>query len=772
MKRRNPRRKTGPGREAGLPDLGLLFEQAPDAIVVADARTGTIVDLNPAAVRMVGRSRRALRGQHYLTLHPRDQADAVRKAFERLARYGGGPCELELVRADGTLICVDVSASRIVHGDRRLVAGFFRDVSQRRVQQEAILASEQHFRQLADSITDVFFEMDRHLRYTYWNKASETMTGIAARDAIGKSLFEIFPDTPVLRKTVRVYREVLRTQRPKCFLHESAGPARKMLEITAYPSAHGLAVFVKDVTARLQMESTLRDSEVRFRTLVTNAPLVLFAIDRKGVFTLSEGKGLAKLGLAPGQVVGRSVFEVYRDYPQIMRPIRTALAGKAVLCEVPVKDLAYEVNLTPVRDERGRVVKVIGLANDITERKKAEAALAEEHNLYMDLVNSLPAGVYRLHIRSQKPWGQREWVGKVESNYHLELVSDRFCRFLGASRQQFEANAATVVDCLHPDDRESFVRKNVAALETMRPFEWEGRVRHAGATQWVRFLSVPRCLANGDVIWTGVLLDITESKRAEEALRKSREELEDRVRERTARLRALAAQLTGVEHKERRRIAEILHEDLQQRMAGMMYIIQGVVADKKGRLGDKEARLMLTQLTEAIQTMRDLTTRFRPPTLYEFGLPTALEWLAGQMHERFGLTVEIKGERNVQVDDYDMRLFAYQAVSELLMNVVKHAGVKRARVRIRREGRSGLPIEVSDRGLGFDVEKAHRAASFGLFSIGERVADFGGRFDVTSRPGLGTCATLWLPTARGSPASGAASASGGAAKPRERRPGA
>ena len=611
--------------------MGILFEQASDAIVVVDARTGMILGVNPAAERMIGRSRRTLCGRHYLTLHPRDQARAVRKMFERHSRYGGGPDEIELVQKGGTRLRVDVSTSRIVHGKRRMVAGLFRDI-----------------------------------------------------------------------------------------------------------------------TARRQMESALRDSEERFRTLVMNAPVVSFVLDRKGVFTLSEGKGLAKLGLKPGQVVGHSAFAVYRDHPMITRTIRTALAGKAVLCELPLNDLTYELSLTPVRDERDGVVKVIGLANDITERKKAEAALADEHNLYMDLVRSLPAGVYRLHIRRQKPWGQREWVGKVESNYHMEMMSDRFCQFLGAPRQQFEANAATVVDCLHPDDREDFTRRNVVALKTLQFFEWEGRVRHPGPTQWVRFMSVPRCMPNGDVIWTGVLLDITETKRAEAALQKSHEELEARVRERTARLRALAAQLTEVEHKERRRIAEILHEDLQQRLAGMLYVVQGVMADKNGLLDDKEARLLLTQLTEAIQTMRDLTTRFRPPALYEFGLRPALDWLAGQMRERFGITIEIKGDANVQINDHDIRSFAYQAISELLMNVVKHAGVNRARILMRRAGKTGVPIEVSDQGCGFDVAKAHRATSFGLFSIGERAADFGGRFDITSRPGHGTRATIRLPTTRGS----------------------
>ena len=741
--RHNAHRTTPPA--VPRPDLGPLFEQSPDAMVLADPRTGAIVDANRAAEQMIGRSRAALRGRHYTSLAPRDHSGLTRAAFARHARNGGGTDELELLRADGSRLPVDVSSSMIACGGRRLMAGVFRDVSLRRRHEEAIRASERHYRQLADSITDVFFEMDRKLRYTYWNKASEQFTGIAADKAMGRSIFELFPDTPAVRRAVRVYRSVLRTQRPRTFVNEYRTADCEAVEISAYPSDNGVAVFVRDITRRRRMEQSLADSEECYRSVVRNVPVVSFVLNAKGVFTLSEGKGLAKLGIKPGQVVGLSVFDLYRDRPDILRDMRTALAGTPVRNEVQFNHAVYDVSYTPVKDKRRRVAKVIGLAVDITERRKAQAALLNEHNLYMDLVASLPAGVYRLRITRQKAWKAREWVGRVGTNYHLDLVSDLFCKFLGAPRERFEASATTVVECLHPDDRDDFTRRNVAALKNMRAFVWEGRVRNPGPTEWVRFLSVPRRMPDGEVIWTGVLLDITEERRIRKALQASHHDLEDRVRERTARLRALAAQLTQVEHKERRRIAEILHEDIQQRLAGIMFIIQGIVDTGQGRLDAKVAAQLLAQLSEAIQTMRDLTTRFRPPALYELGLCPALDWLAGQMRERFGLAVDTAGLNDVRVDDHDTRLFAYHAVSELLMNVVKHAGTRRAAIRTRLTGTTGFAIDVTDRGCGFDPATAHRAASFGLFSIAERVADFGGCFEIKTRPGRGTRATLWLP---------------------------
>ena len=136
-----------------------------------------------------------------------------------------------------------------------------------------------------------------------------------------------------------------------------------------------LMVSLRDVTDQRRAERARERAEERLHTLVSGCPIVLFAIDRSGIFTLSEGQGLAALGLLPGQVVGQSVFTIYRDTPDILDHVRRALSGEEVLAEVEVGGTSFDVRSTPRPDADGVVQGIIGVATDVTRRKRAEEAL-------------------------------------------------------------------------------------------------------------------------------------------------------------------------------------------------------------------------------------------------------------------------------------------------------------------------------------------------------------------------------------------------------------
>lgn len=124
-----------------------------------------------------------------------------------------------------------------------------------------------------------------------------------------------------------------------------------------------------------QLRALYENLEERLRTVVSNAPIVLYALDKEGNFTLAEGKGLEALGTKPGQVVGMSVFELYHDVPAILTNVRRALAGEAFYTTVDVRNLVFESWYAPLYDQNDEVNGVIGVATDITERKRVEAEL-------------------------------------------------------------------------------------------------------------------------------------------------------------------------------------------------------------------------------------------------------------------------------------------------------------------------------------------------------------------------------------------------------------
>ncbi len=152
---------------------------------------------------------------------------------------------------------------------------------------------------------------------------------------------------------------------------------------------------LQDITERKRSENALIESEERYRTVVSNTPVVTFVTDDKGIFSLSEGMGLAKLGLKPGQVVGRSVFDVYRDSPTILEAMKKALNGVHQRNEVMVHGIVFDVFYSPIFDQHGKVVKVIGVSNDITERIKAEEALVKSEEKYRKIFENVQDVFYQ-----------------------------------------------------------------------------------------------------------------------------------------------------------------------------------------------------------------------------------------------------------------------------------------------------------------------------------------------------------------------------------------
>jgi signal transduction histidine kinase len=253
----------------------------------------------------------------------------------------------------------------------------------------------------------------------------------------------------------------------------------------------------------------------------------------------------------------------------------------------------------------------------------------------------------------------------------------------------------------------------------------------------------------GGTLITRALRYAMERTRAEGEIRRMNEQLERRVSERTAQLRQMTLQLSIAEEEERRKLAELLHDSLQQLLVyARLTVGEARTHARGGRLRQSLERVEAS-LGEAIEVSRTLTAELSPPLLYERGLLAAVGWLAGHLRERAGLCVEVRASADAEPRHETTRVLLFQCIRELLMNVLKHSGAKTASVDIGRHD-GDIQVAVSDQGCGFDpgdpsVERS--SAGFGLFSVRERLRQLGGRFDVESAPGRGTRVTLRVPDA-------------------------
>ncbi len=287
--------------------------------------------------------------------------------------------------------------------------------------------------------------------------------------------------------------------------------AAAVLHLATYSTSESLERAHRELAERKRAEAALRESEQALRTVVANAPVILFALDRNGVYTLSEGKGLTARGIISRQVVGKSAFDLHRDNPKIIGALRNAFSGEACNGIFEVGHLVFDVWYSPIRDQNNAIDGVIGVATDVTESRQAQQALSESGERLQQLAASLQEAIWLRDTRTLE----------------ILYVNPAYERIWGRSCESFYKDPTSFVEAIHPEDKERVMRAFQGQYEGQSFSEEYRIIRPDGTIRWIFGRTYPIKNEAGETIRiTAIAEDITERKRGEQALQES----EDRFR--------------------------------------------------------------------------------------------------------------------------------------------------------------------------------------------------------------------------------------------------
>ncbi|MCF8062220.1 MAG: PAS domain S-box protein [Deltaproteobacteria bacterium] len=618
------------------------------------------------------------------------------------------------------------------------------------------------------SIGDAVIATDTSARITFLNAVASTLTGWETGEAMGR------PVTDVLRTIDEQSREpaedvagrVLKEKRVVKMANHTALLSRDGREIPIEDSAApiedrdghvlGAVIVFHDVTERRLARNSLLRSEKRFRSVVdSNIIGVVFSDPGTGRVTDANDEFLRIAGRSRKELTAGALLWSHIVAPDFQdpegRPVETHpddAPGRAVEKEYLRPDgtrVPVIVGSSFLDDTRRQTVSYV---LDNTERKRVEEALRRSESTYRAIAHNFPAGGVYVFDRDRR----------------IQVADGQGLALIGFSRETLEGRSWEVLDESLRSRLEKGVEDVLHGRSGEQELEYRGRIRH------VHF--VPIRDGQGEVMLGMIVAqDVTEQRENQKALARANEELERKVRERTAelednyrklsqanerlnaradQLRMLAGELTMAEQRERKRLSKLLHDGLQQYLA-IAKLQVGHIAHK---IGDpdlhREAETIEENLGESIQLARSLSAELSPPVLHEGGLSSGLEWLSRWVNENHGFSVALSIEDSPDLPE-DVKVLVFEAVRELLFNAVKHAGVSRARVALAGDDTGGIRITVSDEGAGFDPDGLNRSeenlSGLGLFSIRERIELIGGSFEIESEPGKGSCFTLHVPNA-------------------------
>lgn len=522
--------------------------------------------------------------------------------------------------------------------------------------------------------------------------------------------------------------------------HITGGELAGIMLTLAAGSATLLVIFWSwSLFRRRGLKREIERNEALFNAFFSASPTGMAILDRELCF-VRINHPLARLhGVPADDHLGRPVEQVLPALAAIVAPLmrEVLVTGRSIHnVEVsgrtpaqPKSEVHWLVSFFPIPSPTGRNPMGVGeVVLDIGDRKKTELALRESENRLRNVSDHLPVAVF-----------QYRFDEGVAAGGGFSYLSEGIARVLRLDPRLLSADPARALECIHAEDRVGLLDELARLRRQPEPcaeIEWSGRLRPGenGEADWIQIRASLEIQASGRLSISGVVLDISQLKQAQQALERSRAEL-----------RQLGAHREGMVEREHQRLAREFHDELGQLLTTARMHLQ-LLAQQVGNEPARAAesvRAIDAMIVDAYRSIKNIASDLRPAAL-NLGLTAAIEWLAGRMLVPLGIAcaIDCAPEADRLDDDYSITLF--RIVQESLTNIVRHAAAQRVRIAIRHEA-GILRLMVEDDGKGFDARQVDRVKQFGLLGIAERVAALDGAVDLDSAPGAGTRIAVRLP---------------------------
>lgn len=660
-------------------------------------------------------------------IHPDDRAWAMDYCLTSSRTERKYSFEYRMIAADGRTVWLqDIVTVEADEDGPLLLRGVMVDITHRKEAEERLRQSEAFFSSVVDNLPNMVFVKDaKELRFVRLNKAGEALLGYSHHELVGRNDHDFFPpeeagdftaaDWRVLSggQLLDIPEEPIQTKHQGVrYLH-----TKKIPICDASGEPQYLLGISEDITERKQMEEVLCQTTAQLAAVIDSSPLAIVMLDRDLLVRLWNQAAERIFGWTAGEVLGQPHPIIPEEKQEEHRAfLQQAFQNQPVTNREVIrrrKDgtrIHVSLSTAAIRGDGGVVCGVVGILQDITERKQAEEALRASEERCSSLVSQATDIIYTANMEGR-----------------FTFVNAAACSIMQYGEQ--ELLGRHYLDLVRPDYREAvqaFYKRQVAEQIPATYCEFPARTRR-GEEVWlgqhVRLRVVDGRMEGVEVI----ARDITERKRMEAALQESELRLRRAV-------------------EEREQLSQDLHDNIIQSVyaIGMgLEECRHLVRENPAE-GDKKLDLAIAGLNRVITDVRNYLVWEKPEEITPRELPAKLAELVVMMESVEGLRFSL------DVDPTVVQRMTSTAASQLLhivheamSNSLRHSKSRSGLVSLRTEERR-IRLEVTDDGVGFDPAQAAGRGQ-GLGNMAARAQKLGARFQVVSMPGQGTQILIEMP---------------------------